>query len=102
MAAVVDQGALPVADVEPRADLDDGDLTDGDDDDDNEPESGAEESYDDDDAADAAHAKKASPPVTSDMISQLQKLAELHRAGVLSDVEFEVAKAKTLQLRQQV
>lgn len=31
-----------------------------------------------------------------DMVAQLQQLAELHQAGVLSDVEFEAAKAKLL------
>jgi len=98
--AIVDDGAVPVMDVEPRADLDDGDLTDGDDDDDDAPESESESEYDDDAAAEAAHAKKASPPMTSSLISQLQRLAELHRTGVLSDVEFEVAKAKTLHPQQ--
>lgn len=31
-----------------------------------------------------------------DLIAQLQQLADMHKAGILSDVEFEAAKAKLL------
>lgn len=32
----------------------------------------------------------------SDLIAQLQQLADLHKAGILSDAEFDAAKAKLL------
>jgi len=32
----------------------------------------------------------------NDLIAQLQQLADLHKAGILSDAEFEAAKAKLL------
>ena len=54
-------------------------------------------------AADAAaQAQQAAPPPApaaaagSDLTSQLQQLAQLHNAGVLSDDEFAAAKAKVL------
>jgi hypothetical protein len=37
-------------------------------------------------------------PAESDDMAQLQKLAELHNAGVLTDAEFAAAKAKILGL----
>ena len=36
--------------------------------------------------------------ITDDSIEQLKKLADLHASGVLSDAEFEAAKAKILGL----
>lgn len=40
----------------------------------------------------------AAAPAESDDMAQLQKLAELHTAGVLTDSEFAAAKAKILGL----
>ena len=50
-------------------------------------------------AADAAvQAQQAAPAAAAglDLTSQLQQLAQLHNAGVLSDDEFAAAKAKLL------
>jgi hypothetical protein len=38
----------------------------------------------------------AAPPPGDDMVAKLQQLAQLHDSGVLSDAEFEAAKAKLL------
>lgn len=49
-------------------------------------------------AAEAAPAAPAAPVValTDDIVTQLTKLGELKATGVLSDAEFEAAKAKIL------
>ena len=47
-------------------------------------------------AAPAAAAPAAVPAAGDDMVAQLQKLADLKAAGVLSDEEFAAAKAKVL------
>ncbi len=47
----------------------------------------------------AAQAQAAAPPPASaedDQMAQLQKLAQLHNSGVLTDEEFAAAKAKAL------
>ena len=46
-------------------------------------------------AAAAAAAAPAAAPAT-DLVGELKKLADLKAAGVLSDAEFEAAKAKLL------
>jgi len=49
--------------------------------------------------AEEAMQKQAAPAAASagtDVTAQLQKLAELHKSGVLSDAEFTAAKAKLL------
>jgi hypothetical protein len=43
-----------------------------------------------------AEPQPAAASPAGDLIAQLQQLADLHDAGVLSDVEFEAAKAKLL------
>jgi hypothetical protein len=49
--------------------------------------------------ADLQQAQAAAPAAPqADMIAQLQQLAQLNQAGVLSDAEFEAAKAKLLGL----
>jgi hypothetical protein len=45
----------------------------------------------------AAAPKPASRSSTGSLTKQLAELAELHKAGVLSDQEFAVAKAKLLK-----
>ena len=47
-------------------------------------------------AAPAAAAPAAVPAAGDDMVAQLQKLADLKAAGVLSEEEFAAAKAKVL------
>ena len=47
-------------------------------------------------AAAVPAAAPAAPAGGTDMIAQLQQLAELKTAGILSDAEFEAAKAKLL------
>ena len=47
-------------------------------------------------AAPAAAPAAAAPAAGDDMVAQLQKLADLKAAGVLSDEEFAAAKAKVL------
>jgi Short C-terminal domain len=47
-------------------------------------------------AAAAPAAPAAVPAAGDDMVAQLQKLADLKAAGVLSDEEFAAAKAKVL------
>jgi transcription initiation factor TFIID subunit TAF12 len=49
-------------------------------------------------AAAAAAAAAAPPPAApaSDLVGELQKLAELKAAGILTDAEFDAAKAKLL------
>jgi hypothetical protein len=37
-------------------------------------------------------------PAPTDSFAQIEKLAELHQAGILGDVEFAAAKAKALGL----
>ncbi len=44
----------------------------------------------------APAASAAAPAAGDDMVAQLQKLADLKAAGVLSDEEFAAAKAKVL------
>ena len=46
--------------------------------------------------ATAATAAAAAPPGTPDMIAQIQQLATLKAQGILSEAEFEAAKAKLL------
>jgi hypothetical protein len=46
--------------------------------------------------ADAQPSAPAAPAAGDDMVAQLQKLADLKAAGVLSDEEFAAAKAKVL------
>jgi transcription initiation factor TFIID subunit TAF12 len=55
--------------------------------------------YDQAVAAQAAAAQNAAPPAAAapDLNQQLQKLAELHNSGILTDEEFAAAKAKVLQ-----
>jgi hypothetical protein len=43
-----------------------------------------------------ASAAAASPAGGDDMLAQLEKLGEMHKAGVLDDAEFATAKAKLL------
>jgi len=38
----------------------------------------------------------AAPPATKDVTAELQKLADLHKSGVLTDEEFAAAKKKLL------
>jgi hypothetical protein len=47
-------------------------------------------------AQQAAAAQAAAPAGGSDLIAELKQLADLKAAGVLSDAEFEAAKAKLL------
>ncbi len=49
-------------------------------------------------AQDAAAAQAAAAPTASDEdpVAQVQKLAELHKQGILTDEEFAAAKAKAL------
>lgn len=47
-------------------------------------------------AAQQAAAQPAAAPAGDDITAQLEKLASLHTAGVLSDEEFAAAKAKLL------
>lgn len=47
---------------------------------------------------DAAKEKLLGPVLPSDAFTYIEKLAELHRAGILGDVEFSAAKAKALGL----
>jgi FMN phosphatase YigB (HAD superfamily) len=44
----------------------------------------------------AAAAAAAAPAPATDLVGELQKLAELKAAGILSDAEFDAAKAKLL------
>lgn len=44
----------------------------------------------------AAAAAPAPAPAQDDLMSQIEKLAELHGSGILSDEEFAAAKAKLL------
>jgi len=45
----------------------------------------------------AAQAQTAAPaPATKDVTAELQKLADLHKSGVLTDEEFAAAKKKLL------
>lgn len=46
--------------------------------------------------AQAAPAPAAPAPAEDDSMAQLQKLADLHKAGVLTDEEFAASKAKIL------
>ena len=49
------------------------------------------------DTADQAAAQQApAAPAAADRMAEVQKLAELHTAGVLTDEEFAAAKAKVL------
>ena len=51
-------------------------------------------------AQEAVSAPPAAPPsggLSQDSMEQLQKLAELHEQGILTDAEFEVQKQKILQ-----
>jgi hypothetical protein len=49
--------------------------------------------------ADATEAAPAAPPASGgDDLDQLQKLADLHAAGILTDEEFEAKKAQILGL----
>ena len=47
-------------------------------------------------AQQAAAPAPAAPAPADDQMAELQKLAELHSAGILTDEEFAAAKAKTL------
>jgi membrane protease subunit (stomatin/prohibitin family) len=48
-------------------------------------------------AAEAGYAQQAAaPPTAEDPATQIQKLAQLHETGALSDEEFAAAKAKIL------
>lgn len=48
-------------------------------------------------AQEAAAPPPAAPaPTSDDSVAQLQKLADLHKQGILTDEEFTAAKAKTL------
>ena len=44
----------------------------------------------------AAQAQTAAAPATKDVTAELQKLADLHKSGVLTDEEFAAAKKKLL------
>jgi hypothetical protein len=55
----------------------------------------AQQQYAQQQAAAAAAAAPAAAP-SSDLVDELKKLADLQAAGVLSDAEFEAAKAKLL------
>ena len=58
---------------------------------------GQEQKYAAQDAAAAQAAAPAAPAASDeDPMAQVQKLAELHKQGVLTDEEFSAAKAKAL------
>ncbi len=59
---------------------------------------GQEQKYAAQDAAAAAAAAPTAAPAASDEdpMAQVQKLAELHKQGILTDDEFAAAKAKAL------
>ena len=62
----------------------------------NEAEHQAQEAAAQQAAAQQAAAQPAAAPAGDDITAQLEKLASLHTAGVLSDEEFAAAKAKLL------
>jgi hypothetical protein len=55
-----------------------------------------EQAYAQQAAPQQAAPQEAAPPGGDDLMASLQKLADLHAAGVLTDAEFAAAKAKLL------
>lgn len=56
-----------------------------------------QEAYEQQQAAAAAQAPPAAPaPAANDPMAEIQKLAQMHEQGILTDEEFAAAKAKAL------